>query len=49
MPFETWKVFRVCLHTDVRDQRSSAAMEGVPGNFALLLSSVSDPRFRDIF
>jgi RimJ/RimL family protein N-acetyltransferase len=24
--FETWKVFRVCLHTDVRNERSRAAM-----------------------
>jgi RimJ/RimL family protein N-acetyltransferase len=24
--FETWRVFRVCLHTDVRNERSRAAM-----------------------
>jgi RimJ/RimL family protein N-acetyltransferase len=27
--FETWKVFRVCLHTDVRNQRSRAAIERI--------------------
>lgn len=29
--FETWKVFRVCLHTDVRNQRSRAAIERIGG------------------
>jgi RimJ/RimL family protein N-acetyltransferase len=31
--FETWKVFRVCLHTDVRNTRSRAAIERVGGKF----------------
>jgi N-acetyltransferase len=31
--FETWQVFRVCLHTDVRNQRSRAAIERIGGKF----------------
>lgn len=31
--FETWKVFRVCLHTDVRNARSRAAIERIGGKF----------------
>lgn len=31
--FEKWKVFRVCLHTDVRNQRSRAAIERIGGKF----------------
>jgi RimJ/RimL family protein N-acetyltransferase len=31
--FETWKVLRVCLHTDVRNQRSRAAIERIGGQF----------------
>jgi RimJ/RimL family protein N-acetyltransferase len=27
--FEVWNVLRVCLHTDSRNQRSQAAMEGI--------------------
>jgi len=29
--FETWKVLRVCLHTDVRNARSRAAIERIGG------------------
>ncbi len=29
--FETWGVLRVCLHTDVRNQRSRAAIERIGG------------------
>jgi RimJ/RimL family protein N-acetyltransferase len=31
--FETWEVLRVCLHTDVRNQRSRAAIERIGGKF----------------
>lgn len=31
--FETWKVFRVCLHTDARNDRSAAAIERIGGRF----------------
>jgi RimJ/RimL family protein N-acetyltransferase len=31
--FETWKVLRVCFHTDVRNQRSRAALERIGGQF----------------
>jgi RimJ/RimL family protein N-acetyltransferase len=31
--FETWKVFRVCFHTDVRNERSRAAIERIGGKF----------------
>ncbi len=31
--FETWKVFRVCFHTDVRNERSCAAIERIGGRF----------------
>src|ERR1700730_17321650 len=31
--FETWEVLRVCFHTDVRNQRSRAALERVGGKF----------------
>ena len=27
--FEVWKVLRVCFHTDVRNQRSRAALERI--------------------
>jgi RimJ/RimL family protein N-acetyltransferase len=30
--FETWEVLRVCLHTDVRNQRSRAAIERAAGS-----------------
>jgi RimJ/RimL family protein N-acetyltransferase len=35
--FETWKVLRVCLHTDVRNQRSRAAIERIGGQFEGIL------------
>ena len=31
--FEDWKVVRVCLHTDMRNQRSRAAIERIGGQF----------------
>jgi N-acetyltransferase len=31
--FETWQALRVCLHTDVRNQRSRAAIERIGGKF----------------
>lgn len=31
--FEKWQVLRVCLHTDVRNQRSRAAIERMGGQF----------------
>jgi N-acetyltransferase len=37
--FETWKVLRVCLHTDVRNQRSRAAIERIGGQFEGILRS----------
>jgi RimJ/RimL family protein N-acetyltransferase len=35
--FETWGVLRVCLHTDVRNQRSRAAIERIGGRFEGIL------------
>ena len=35
--FETWKVLRVCLHTDVRNQRSRDAIERIGGKFEGIL------------
>ena len=35
--FERWQVFRVCLHTDVRNQRSRAAIERIGGKFEGIL------------
>ena len=35
--FETWEVLRVCLHTDVRNQRSRAAIERIGGQFEGIL------------
>jgi RimJ/RimL family protein N-acetyltransferase len=37
--FETWQVLRVCLHTDVRNERSRAAMERIGGRFEGILRS----------
>lgn len=37
--FETWQVLRVCLHTDVRNQRSRAAIERIGGKFEGVLRS----------
>jgi len=31
--FETWDALRVCLHTDVRNQRSRAAIERIGGKY----------------
>jgi RimJ/RimL family protein N-acetyltransferase len=36
---ETWRVVRVCLHTDVRNERSRAAMERMGGKFEGILRS----------
>jgi N-acetyltransferase len=35
--FERWKVLRVCLHTDVRNTRSRAAMERIGAKFEGIL------------
>ena len=35
--FETWKVLRVCFHTDVRNERSRAALERIGGQFEGIL------------
>ena len=35
--FEVWEVLRVCLHTDVRNQRSRAAIERIGGQFEGIL------------
>ena len=35
--FEIWQVLRVCLHTDVRNQRSRAAIERIGGKFEGIL------------
>ncbi len=35
--FETWQVLRVCLHTDVRNQRSRAAIERIGGKLEGIL------------
>ena len=35
--FETWRVHRVCLHTDVRNQRSRNAIERIGGHFEGIL------------
>ncbi len=35
--FETWQVHRVCLHTDVRNQRSRAAIERIGGKLEGIL------------
>jgi N-acetyltransferase len=35
--FETWKVLRVCLHTDVRNERSRAAIARIGGKFEGIL------------
>ncbi len=37
--FETWKAHRVCLHTDVRNQRSRDAIERIGGKFEGILRS----------
>jgi RimJ/RimL family protein N-acetyltransferase len=35
--FETWQVLRVCLHTDVRNERSRSAIERIGGKFEGIL------------
>lgn len=35
--FEEWKVLRVCFHTDMRNQRSRAALERIGGKFEGIL------------
>ncbi len=35
--FEVWQVLRVCLHTDLRNQRSRAAIERIGGRFEGIL------------
>lgn len=35
--FEVWQVLRVCFHTDVRNQRSRAAIERIGGQFEGIL------------
>jgi RimJ/RimL family protein N-acetyltransferase len=35
--FEQWRVLRVCLHTDVRNMRSRAAIERIGGKFEGIL------------
>jgi N-acetyltransferase len=35
--FEQWQVLRVCFHTDVRNQRSRAALERIGGQFEGIL------------
>jgi len=35
--FETWRVLRVCLHTDARNLRSRAAIERIGGKFEGIL------------
>jgi N-acetyltransferase len=35
--FEVWHMLRVCLHTDVRNQRSRAAIERIGGKFEGIL------------
>jgi len=35
--FETWQVLRVCFHTDVRNQRSRAALERIGGKIEGIL------------
>jgi RimJ/RimL family protein N-acetyltransferase len=37
--FEVWQVLRVCLHTDVRNERSRAAMERIGCRFEGILRS----------
>lgn len=37
--FEEWKALRICLHTDVRNQRSRAAMERIGAQFEGILRS----------
>ena len=48
--FETWHALRVCFHTDVRNQRSRAALERIGGKFEGILRAhriAADFRPRD--
>ena len=35
--FEAWELLRICLHTDIRNQRSRAAIERIGGKFEGIL------------
>ena len=37
--FEVWQVLRVCFHTDVRNERSRAALARIGGQFEGILRS----------
>jgi RimJ/RimL family protein N-acetyltransferase len=37
--FEVWQVIRVCFHTDVRNERSRAALARIGGRFEGILRS----------
>ncbi|HET7003344.1 MAG TPA: GNAT family protein [Puia sp.] len=37
--FEKWQAYRICLHTDVRNDRSKAAIERIGGKFEGVLRS----------
>jgi RimJ/RimL family protein N-acetyltransferase len=37
--FESWRMLRVCFHTDARNQRSREALERIGGKFEGILSS----------
>jgi RimJ/RimL family protein N-acetyltransferase len=39
LAFEKWQAFRICLHTDVRNERSKAAIERIGGKFEGILRS----------
>jgi len=48
--FETWRVLRVCFHTDARNQRSRAAIERIGGKFEGVLRAhriAADATIRD--
>jgi RimJ/RimL family protein N-acetyltransferase len=48
--FEAWQVLRICLHTDVRNQRSRAALERIGAKFEGILRahrSAPDATARD--
>jgi RimJ/RimL family protein N-acetyltransferase len=50
LAFEKWQAYRICLHTDVRNDRSKAAIERIGGRFEGVLRShrlASDATPRD--
>jgi N-acetyltransferase len=50
LAFESWAVLRVCFHTDARNERSRAALEGIGAQFEGVLRSyrvASDNQPRD--